>query len=356
MGYEVISVKASESGKYATATITWDEGPEVTVEVSSNGSWRLSPRGDSSHPVLSDPYASSSYRDTFIAKDGGEYVLQIYCTVEETFFGNFSANGITIKFGDDEEDDGGDDGDDDGGGGGSTSDRHYIYLNKGDGVKKLEVYVDYSHGWDYGIYGKDKYEFENGERIFKGDVCSFHVEVEEGYDIYYHTLDGHQVPCQLSNFKFSKTDTGVDYYEVQYDDDAYVSAFATPKEYKLSAVAGLGSYITVSRKSSKKTDAPLGVLSNGAKIYHFDVLEISVGTEDGYDIVDATVKGCSENDDGSFTVTGDVTVTVTTERMGLVYIDNGTSFVPCLIYIDNGTNWVQYIPYIDTGTSWVICS
>ena len=40
---------------------------------------------------------------------------------------------------------------------------------------------------------------------------------------------------------------------------------------------------------------------------------------------------------------------------GLVYIDNGTTFVAYQVYIDNGTSWDLYIPYIDNGSSWDMC-
>lgn len=40
---------------------------------------------------------------------------------------------------------------------------------------------------------------------------------------------------------------------------------------------------------------------------------------------------------------------------GLVYIDDGTTFVAYQVYIDNGTSWDLYIPYIDNGSDWNIC-
>lgn len=44
------------------------------------------------------------------------------------------------------------------------------------------------------------------------------------------------------------------------------------------------------------------------------------------------------------------------EILGVVYIDNGTSFEPYLTYIDNGTSWDLYLAYIDSGTEWNIVS
>lgn len=44
------------------------------------------------------------------------------------------------------------------------------------------------------------------------------------------------------------------------------------------------------------------------------------------------------------------------EISGVVYIDNGTTFIPYLAYIDNGTDWELYLMYVDDGTDWNIIS
>lgn len=41
---------------------------------------------------------------------------------------------------------------------------------------------------------------------------------------------------------------------------------------------------------------------------------------------------------------------------GLVYIDDGTTFVSYQIFFDNGTSWDQYIPHIDDGVIWHLCN
>lgn len=38
--------------------------------------------------------------------------------------------------------------------------------------------------------------------------------------------------------------------------------------------------------------------------------------------------------------------------VGLVYIDNGSSFDTYMVYIDNGSSWDMYLPHIDNGSSW----
>ena len=50
------------------------------------------------------------------------------------------------------------------------------------------------------------------------------------------------------------------------------------------------------------------------------------------------------------------TITVTYNELGVVYIDNGTTFEAYQVYIDNGSSWDLYAPYIDNGSSWDSCS
>lgn len=44
------------------------------------------------------------------------------------------------------------------------------------------------------------------------------------------------------------------------------------------------------------------------------------------------------------------------EISGVVYIDDGTKFVPYLTYIDDGTKWNLCLIYVDDGTNWNIVS
>ncbi len=94
------------------------------------------------------------------------------------------------------------------------------------------------------------------------------------------------------------------------------------------------------------------VLSSGATITHGDVLTIVFGADTGYELDIHTVNGSTFASGGTHTVTSDVLVVSTASPLGLVYIDNGTSWSAYQVYIDNGTSWDLYIPYIDNGTSW----
>lgn len=126
--------------------------------------------------------------------------------------------------------------------------------------------------------------------------------------------------------------------------------------YTLTTSAGTGSTITVSRSSSPLGGGTTGNLSSGATIYKSDVLQISFAASAGYELVAHTVNGSTFTSGGNHTVTSNVAVATTTKLLGLVHIDNGTTFDMYLVYIDNGTSWDMYIPYIDNGSSWDLLS
>lgn len=135
-----------------------------------------------------------------------------------------------------------------------------------------------------------------------------------------------------------------------------VKSTATVKSYTLSISAGKGSDITVKRTSSPAGGASTGNLSDGATIYHFDVLTIDTSASVGYEIKTQTCNGSSFESGDSVTVAGSISVVTITGLMGLVHIDNGSGFDMYLIYIDNGTGWDMYIPYVDNGSGWDLCS
>ena len=79
-----------------------------------------------------------------------------------------------------------------------------------------------------------------------------------------------------------------------------VVSTASLKTYTLSISAGTGSTITVKRGST--------TLSNGATITYGDVLTITFGASDGYNLGAHTVNGSTFASGGSHTVTGAVSV------------------------------------------------
>lgn len=123
--------------------------------------------------------------------------------------------------------------------------------------------------------------------------------------------------------------------------------------YNLSITAETGSTITVNRTSSPV--GLTGAISDGATIYAGDVLTITFEADSGYEIVTHTVNGASFASGGTHTVEADVVIVITANRLGLIYIDNGTKVEAYMIYIDNGSSWDQYIPYVDNGSGWDLC-
>lgn len=303
MGKASASVSASSSGKYVNATITWDSGPEVTVNVSSNGSWRLVKRGNSSDVKLSHSYATDSYSDTFDASDGGEYIFQVYCPVEESYYNNsFSTSGFTVNFGEsDDDDEGGSSG---GSSGGGSSGPYYIHISKGTGVQYVEVLINWSQ------FIPDSWNKFDGDPIWKDDTYHFNAAAQPGYTIDYYTVGGQQIPCQLTNFTFYNVINGKYIYSVASNADAYVYATATPNAYTLSIAEGVGSNITVIREDSNHPNAGRDKLYNGSTIYHDDVLLINFEADEGYEITTHTVNGTSIENGGRFTVSGATTISL----------------------------------------------
>lgn len=177
----------------------------------------------------------------------------------------------------------------------------------------------------------------NGATIYHFDILQISFSANTGYNVGTLTVNG-------STFTSGNSHTVIG--------NVVVSSTASVKSYKLSISADKGSTITVNRTSSPKQGAGTGTLSNGATIYYDDVLKITFASTPEYEILVRTVNGSAFTSGGSHTVTGAVAVATTTRILGIIYIDNGTTFEKYMVFVDNGTSWDQYIPYIDNGTGW----
>lgn len=327
------------SSEYAYAIISWDEGPEVTVTITASNvaTWRIRGKGSDTTQYYVGTGGTTS--GTFDAEDGKSYAFQIYSNVYKTYSdGAF----FTVDFG----------GDDDSGGssGGSSSGYLKLELYEGEGT-----WLEVTRTWTNNA--EDNTKLGNGSSVaIKHDVLKIEAFAEDGYDLDYYYVQGLSYPYKVIGLQVHGTEYGRFIIPENSASDPQIYTTAKLKEYELHTTLGEGSYIRINRISSEKEGASSGLLGSEDTIYHFDKLEFIVGTEAGYDILDTVISGCTENSDGTFTVVGEPTVVVMTELLGLVYIDDGTTFVPCLIYIDNGTSWDMCIPYIDNGTSWDICS
>ena len=104
--------------------------------------------------------------------------------------------------------------------------------------------------------------------------------------------------------------------------------------------------------SVKKNGTPL---ASGDTVYYGDVLNITFGSAAGYKAA-ATLNGSPITTGINHTVTGDVSIAVTAEAQGLVYIDNGAGLEAYQVFIDNGSAFEQYAPYVDNGSAFELCS
>lgn len=124
-----------------------------------------------------------------------------------------------------------------------------------------------------------------------------------------------------------------------------VSLEAVPSAYTLTIQKETGVNVTVSRNG--------GTLSNGATLYSGDVLTITASADAGYEYA-LTVNGETFTSGGTFTVTGNVTVSVSSKRQGLAYIGNEKYQA----YIGDGASFDLYQPYVgaDDGSKWILLS
>lgn len=275
-----------------TATISLS-GSTVTVSVSSTSLyWRVRGQNPDTTHYIKETRSSSA---SFTATDGKNYVFQV-CTSGGSWTGG--TNGLfTVTF------------------------DFKLSISQGTGTT-----ITVKRG---------STTLSNGATLKKGDSITITISANTGYNL-----------SSQSHSNGTYTVSG----------NVSVSASASVKSFKLSISAGTGSSVTVNRTSSPKKGASTGNLSSGATIYYSDVLKITFTASTGYEIATHTVNGSSFTSGSSHTVTANVSVVATAAVLGLVYIDNGSTFDAYMIFIDNGSAWEQYIPYIDNGSSWDICN
>ena len=130
MGYETVSLYSSADNKYGTCTATWDDGPEVQIEISANCGWKLRTGNASPYPIQNPiEQGTGDYTGTITAQGDGDVIaFMIYSPLEEDWLQDF----ITIDYDD---------------GGGSSGDDE-----ESPGVDVVGYVVHYSknnYSWDY---------------------------------------------------------------------------------------------------------------------------------------------------------------------------------------------------------------
>lgn len=338
------------ASEYAYATISWDEGPKVTVSITSMNvvTWRIRGRGSDTREYCVG--TGGARTGTFEAEDGKDYVFQIYSQAFKTYS---DGDVFTVDFGSSGGDSGdsGDSGDDDD----ERIVRHLSVITD-DGIESVNVYKS----WDEanGNHGED---MSNGGWIYSMDDC-IHVEISDIKVKPGYTLDTYSYPDGISRgykvYNLTLVTDGVHTWSLANKwSDASITFSTTIHSYKLTISEGEGASINVTRTDSRNPDASIGKLSNGDTIYHYDDLEISITAEPGYEIQLKTIDGEEITEDiFLYTVSGDTSVGATTRLLGMVYIDNGTTIERYLIYIEDGVIWHQVVPYSDNGKGWDMCS
>lgn len=352
------SVSQGNAGWGVSATITWDEGPEVNVEITYNtgSAWRIRGRSSDNDSTVYCEGSASTWSGTFDAKDGKSYAFQ---AVDPSNNNNWT-NGdfFTVDFGGDDSggDDGGDDNDDSGGdSGGSSSTPYTLTIEEGEGTV-----ITVERTWsDHGPYTSSQYGqvfLSSGDSVYyDADRFDITAEALEGYELDSYYFNGQELGFALSNFTTSSSGK----FKLAAAANASVSSTATLKSYTLSLYADEGVTVTVNRISSLEGGVSFGRLENGDTIYHFDELEVTFAAESGYEILSKTIAGEEITEETVlYTVSGETSIEALTRLLGMVHIDNGTTVDRYLCYIDNGESWepFNFIPYVDNGEGWDMCS
>lgn len=173
----------------------------------------------------------------------------------------------------------------------------------------------------------------NGATIYYGDSLTVTFAASTGYSLATHTVNG-------TTFTSGNTHT--------VTGAVSVASTATLITYSLSITTNQGVTLNVIRTASPIGGGANGLLSNGATLYHNDVLSVSYVLAGGYQLDAATVNGSAVSSD-PYTITSNMTVIVTAVVGAMVYIGN----VAYQAYIGDGTIWKQYQAYIGNGSSWV---
>lgn len=194
------------------------------------------------------------------------------------------------------------------------------------------------------LQGANKGNLSSGKTIYRGDKLKIVFNAKEGYDLQSGMINDDIIDVNYDS-------SSIDDYEVK--GNVTVSSTASLKIYELTIIQGAGSTITVERTNTRQDGAPTGMLSDDSQIYHFDVLVITVKSTPEYEISEQTINGVPFVNGYSHTVSGAVEVATTTKILGIIYIDNGSTFDKYMVFVDNGTSWDQYIPYIDDGSKWI---
>lgn len=195
-------------------------------------------------------------------------------------------------------------------------------------VEKYKLYVNVGNGSTISVNRKSSPSgsvgiISNGADVYNGDVIVITFGVMPGYNLQTHTVNG-------STFASGG--------QLTVSKDVVVASSASLKVYTLKISAGTGSTITVKRNGK--------ILTNGASIYHGDVLLIEFSSSSMYEILTQKVNGIDFKSGSNHTVSGNVTVTTTTRILGFAYLTIGGEVKKFQIIVFHNGKWRKYRPII----------
>lgn len=165
----------------------------------------------------------------------------------------------------------------------------------------------------FNLTNTDEYGTWKGCKIWYKDRFEISTTVSNGYTLDTYQEDEHTFNFGVSALEYREYDNVWEYVDID-GSEAAVYVTATPNTYKLSIPENVGANITVRRVSTNNENASTNAtLKNGDPIYHDDQLEITCSANTGYNLSSIKI-GSSVIENGSVhTVSGDITITVTTE-------------------------------------------
>lgn len=283
----------SDSTFTVWADISWDENFMVTVSTYLKNVdniifyWRV--RGQNPDTDTYIDTTSGSTTASFQATEGKSYAFQAWSTN-----GNRSDGAIfTVT-----------DGSSSGGGGGSSgSTEHHISITQGKGTKLTVTRIYSNQSGQTGV-------IQNGAQVWNQDRFQISCVASDGYELVPYILGE-----TTYDFAFSALADHDSYFLLDYgfNDSSPINptivSTASPKQYTLSLSQREHSSITVTRISSKQTDAVVGEeLHDGDIIYHFDELQVNFEADTGYSLSTCTVNGQSFVSGSTMAVSDNVSI------------------------------------------------
>jgi hypothetical protein len=212
--------------------------------------------------------------------------------------------------------------------GGYSGERHYAYVLKFNipdfnGLSKsikFDMYINNQLGQKvanlrYAICDSDenakKYMGTTSEVIDPHQKATGTISIQElSSTTKKHTLEIDTTNLELGGtyylFLWGYDKTGISFVATSSTWGEFSVAITYVEKYKLSVNVGDGSIVSVNRTSSQS--GSVGIITNGADIYHGDIIVVTFSVMPGYNLASHTVNGSTFASEGQLTVISNVVV------------------------------------------------